>query len=173
MLKTLLYAAGVVLAIAYFAPDLAGRLINGQPSAATVRPLGMAGERESPAPGNITRIAADQRGHYISDIQVNGRTLSAIVDTGASLVALRYEDARALGVVFPGDRFDVGVRTANGSAQGRMVRLRSVRLGAILLNEVDALVLSEGALGTNLLGMSFLKRLSRYEVRGSTLVLER
>jgi aspartyl protease family protein len=172
MLRSLLFVVGVVLAVAYFAPDLASRLMNGEPSAATVRPLSATPESESPVSGGTTRIAADRNGHYVSDIQVNGRTLNAC-RYGRALVALRYEDARALGVVFPGDRFDVGVRTANGSAQGRMVRLRSVRLGAILLNEVDALVLSEGALGTNLLGMSFLKRLSRYEVRGSTLVLER
>lgn len=173
MLRSLLFVVGVVLAVAYFAPDLASRLINGEPSAATVRPLSATPESESPASGSITRIAADRNGHYVSDIEINGRTLNAIVDTGATLVALRYEDARALGIVFPGDRFDVGVRTANGSAQARRVRLRSVRLGAISLNDVDALVLGEGMLGTNLLGMSFLKRLSRYEVRGSTLVLER
>lgn len=173
MLRSLLFVVGVVLAVAYFAPDLASRLINGQPSAATVRPLSATPESENPASGNITRLTADRNGHYVSDIEVNGRMLNAIVDTGASLVALRYEDARALGIVFPGDRFDVGVRTANGTAQARRVRLRSVRLGAISLNDVDALVLGEGMLGTNLLGMSFLKRLSRYEVRGSTLVLER
>ncbi len=173
MLRSLLFVVGVVLAVAYFAPDLVSRLINGEPSAATVRPLSATPESESPASGSITRISADRNGHYVSDIQVNGRTLNAIVDTGATLVALRYEDARALGIVFPGDRFDVGVRTANGSAQARRVRLRSVRVGAISLNDVDALVMSEGMLGMNLLGMSFLKRLSRYEVRGSTLVLER
>lgn len=173
MFRSLFYIVGAVLAVAYFAPDLASRLINGQPSAATVRPLSASRESERPVSGGITRIAADRNGHYVSDILVNGRTLNAIVDTGASLVALRYEDARALGIVLPGDRFDVGVRTANGTAQARRVRLRSVRLGAISLDEVDALVLGEGMLGTNLLGMSFLKRLSRYEVRGSTLVLER
>ncbi len=172
MLKFVFYLVGVVLAVAYFAPDLAGRLLNGQPSATTVQPLNMARESDSPA-GDIARISADRNGHYVSDIQVNGRTLRAIVDTGASLIALRYEDARALGLVFPGDRFDVGVRTANGAAQAHLVRLRSVRLGSISISDVDALVLGEGALGTNLLGMSFLKRLSRYEVRGSTLVLER
>ncbi|HEY8267620.1 MAG TPA: TIGR02281 family clan AA aspartic protease [Xanthobacteraceae bacterium] len=173
MLRSLLFVVGVVLAVAYFAPDLASRLMNGEPSAATVRPLSATPESESPASGGTTRIAADRNGHYVSDIQINGRTLNAIVDTGATLVALRYEDARALGIVFPGDRFDVGVRTANGSAQARRVRLRSVRVGAISFNDVDALVMSEGMLGTNLLGMSFLKRLSRYEVRGATLVLER
>ena len=173
MLKSVLFLVGIVLAVAYFLPDLSGRLIDRQPSAATVRPLSATPKSESPASGSITRLAADRNGHYVSDIQVNGRTLNAIVDTGASLVVLRYEDARALGIVFPGDRFDVGVRTASGTAQARRVRLRSVRLGAISLSDVDALVMGEGMLGTNLLGMSFLKRLSRYEVRGSTLVLER
>ena len=115
MLRSLLFVVGVVLAVAYFAPDLVSRLINGEPSAAMVRPLSVNPESESPASGSITRISADRNGHYVSDIQVNGRTLNAIVDTGATLVALRYEDARALGLVFPGDRFDVGVRTANGT----------------------------------------------------------
>lgn len=173
MLKSVLVLVGMALAAAYFLPDISGRLLERQPSAATMQPLSMARDSDGPAAGDVARISADRSGHYVSDIQVNGRTLNAIVDTGASLVALRYEDARALGLVFPGDHFDVGVRTANGTAQARRVRLRSVRLGAISLSDVDAVVLSEGALGTNLLGMSFLKRLSRYEVRGSTLVLER
>ena len=173
MLKSVLALVAIAFAAAYFLPDLSGQLLDRQPSAATVQPLSMARESDRPSAGDIARIAADRNGHYASDIQVNGRTLSAIVDTGATLVALRYEDARALGIVFPGDRFDVGVRTANGTTQARRVRLRSIRLGAISLNDVDALVLGEGMLGTNLLGMSFLKRLSRYEVRGSTLVLER
>jgi predicted aspartyl protease len=38
---------------------------------------------------------------------------------------------------------------------------------------VDAIVVEQGALGVNLLGMSFLKRLSRFEVQRGTLVLER
>ena len=169
MLKSIFFLAGLALALAYFAPDLAGRLVSGRPSVAMVQPR----DGDEPNAGDIARISADRNGHYASDIQVNGRTLSAIVDTGATLVALRYEDARALGIVFPGDRFDIGVRTANGTTQARRVRLRSVRLGSISLSDVDALVLGEGMLGTNLLGMSFLKRLSRYEVKGSTLVLER
>jgi aspartyl protease family protein len=168
MLKSVLFLVGMALAAAYFLPDISGRLLDRQPSAATVQPL-----ENNPAAGDVARISADRNGHYASDIQINGRTLRAIVDTGATLVALRYEDARALGLVFPGDRFDVGVRTANGTGRARLVRLRSVRLGAVSISDVEALVLEEGALGTNLLGMSFLKRLSRYEVRGSTLVLER
>jgi aspartyl protease family protein len=122
---------------------------------------------------DVTRVAADRAGHYLSDVQINGRNFSAMIDTGASLVALRYEDALALGLVHPGERFDVGVRTANGLAQALKVQLRSVRLGSIRVDDVDALVMDEGLLPTNLLGMSFLKRLKRFEVDRGTLVLER
>jgi aspartyl protease family protein len=96
-----------------------------------------------------------------------------MVDTGATTVALRYEDARTLGLVSPGDKFDARVRTANGEGRGRRVQLRSVTFGTITIRDVDALVLEQGALGTNLLGMSFLRRLSRFEVQRGVLVLER
>jgi aspartyl protease family protein len=171
MLKSVLYVAVGVLLAALLVPDLAGRLTGRAPNAVIVQPA-TPDSRDADA-GRVTRLAADRNGHYLAEIQVNGRTLSAIVDTGASLVTLRYEDARSLGVVFVGDKFDITIRTANGDGRARRVTLRSVRLGSITLNEVDALVVEEGALRTNLLGMSFLKRLSRYEVRGSTLVLER
>jgi aspartyl protease family protein len=41
------------------------------------------------------------------------------------------------------------------------------------VSDVDALVTEPGALGVNLLGMSFLRRLARFEVSGGTLLLER
>jgi aspartyl protease family protein len=122
--------------------------------------------------GNV-RIAADRGGHYRAEIRVNGHSVDALVDTGASLVVLRYEDARALGLVYGSDRFDVPVQTANGTAHVRRVKLASVRLGSIQFDDVEALVAEEGMLATNLLGMSFLKRLSRYEMRDGTLVLDR
>ena len=167
MLKPVLFLAAAAASAALFAPEFFERLVERGPSATATQLVDPA------ASTSTARIAADGNGHYVTDVQVNGRSLAAIVDTGASLVTLRYEDARALGIVFPGDRFDIAVQTANGPGRARQVRLRSVRLGSITLNDVDALVVDQGALGTNLLGMSFLKRLSRYEVRGSTLVLER
>ena len=114
-----------------------------------------------------------ENAYFIPDIEINGRRFGALVDTGATQVALRYEDARALGIVFPGDNFDVQVHTANGIARAKRVELRSVRLGTITIRDVEGLVMSEGLLGQNLLGMSFLKRLSRVEVQRGQLVLER
>ncbi|MBK8007342.1 MAG: TIGR02281 family clan AA aspartic protease [Rhizobiales bacterium] len=123
--------------------------------------------------GGFVRIRSDRSGHHVTDVDFNGRRLRAIVDTGATLVALRYEDARALGLVTPSDRFDIQVSTANGSARAKRVQLRSVRIGSIQIENVEAMVLDQGALGQNLLGMSFLRRLARFEFKKGVLELER
>lgn len=174
MLKPVLFLVGICVALAYLAPDMAARLIDRSSNPANSRP---SANIVSPAAntnyGGHFSIPADRSGHYLTEVQVNGRPLNFMVDTGASLVILRYEDARAFGLVYGSDRFEVSVQTANGVARAHRVKLYSVRLGSISFDDVDALVMEQGVLQTNLLGMSFLKRLSRYEVRGDTLVLER
>lgn len=174
MFKSVIVISGLAVAAAIWAPGLTSRLLGvGQPSATAAIP--QTGAVQTPGSGvsDVARLTADRTGHYLSEVQINGRTFTALVDTGATLVALRYEDAEKIGLVHRGDRFDVGVRTANGVAQARQVQLRSVRLGSIRVDDVDALVMDEGLLGTNLLGMSFLKKLKRFEVDRGTLVLER
>jgi aspartyl protease family protein len=170
MLKSVLYLVGIVVAIALFAPSFLQNVGNTQSGAGPRTERAQAAVTDH---GGIMRIDADRRGHYNADIEINGRRFGALVDTGATQVALRFEDARALGLVFPGDNFDVQVRTANGIAKAKRVELRSVRLGTITIRDVEGLVMSEGLLGQNLLGMSFLRRLSRVEVQRGQLVLER
>ena len=171
MLKVVLLLAALIAAVAYAAPDYLSQL-TGKRDPVTAAST----EETRPAPadhGGIVRVAANRSGHYVSEIEVNTRPITALVDTGATTVALRYEDARALGLVSPGDKFDVRVRTANGEGRAKRVQLRSITFGTITIRDVDALVLEQGALGTNLLGMSFLRRLSRFEVQRGVLVLER
>ncbi len=170
MFKIVLLLAALIAALAYAAPDYLSQLVGKRetPTAASTE--------VAPAPaehGGIVRVAANRNGHYVSKIEVNNRPVTAMVDTGATVVALRYEDARALGLVSPGDKFDSRVRTANGEGRAKRVQLRSVTFGTITIRDVDALVLEQGALATNLLGMSFLRRLSRFEVQRGVLVLER
>lgn len=172
MLKAVLLFVGLVMAVAVVAPEFLGRLTQGNlPTAAAVT------EQQAPAAngdhGGVVRLRADRNGHYFTKFEANNRSLDALVDTGATNVALRYEDARALGLVFPGDRFDIGIRTANGEGRARRVKLRSVTVDTITVRDVDAIVLEQGALATNLLGMSFLSRLARFEVQRGQLVLER
>jgi len=171
MLKAVLLLVGIAFAAALLVPDLLDRVAPAKPGG--TGDLAQTAQPSDTDHGGIVRLSADRNGHYSSDIEVNGRSLKALVDTGATLIALRYEDARSIGAINAGDKFDVTIRTANGEGRARRVRLRSVSLGSITLRDVDALVVEQGALSINLLGMSFLKRLARFEVQRGQLVLER
>jgi aspartyl protease family protein len=119
------------------------------------------------------RVAADSNGHFRTEALVNGQPLRVLVDTGATIVSLRNEDAAALGVFLQPADFNIDVDTANGATKMAQVKLREVQLGSILLYDVDALVGAPGVLSANLLGMTFLSRLSRVEIDQGALVLRR
>jgi aspartyl protease family protein len=117
------------------------------------------------------RIRRRPDGHFIVKTQVNGVSLSMLVDTGASTVVLKPADAQRLGIDVDRLRYAVPVQTANGTTYAAHVRLRNVALGPINLNDVEALVAKPGALKENLLGMSFLSRLRSYEFTTDMLTL--
>lgn len=118
------------------------------------------------------RIAADSMGQYSTDAEINGARISnMLVDTGATMVALSYEDASAVGVFPAPADYKYTVSTANGVAHVARVKLHDVRIGSLVVHDVDALVGERGALGSSLLGMTFLSRLSRFEVASGALVL--
>jgi aspartyl protease family protein len=110
-------------------------------------------------------------GHWHAESRVNGRSMTMLVDTGASLVALTQEDARRAGIDVRHLRYDRTVRTASGTARAALVQLDRVQIGAVRLREVDAMVIERG-LTTSLLGQSFLNRLEAYQVRGQLLRLQ-
>ncbi len=120
--------------------------------------------------GEVT-VSRSADGHFAMTLKVNGLDVRAMFDTGASSIVLRFEEAAKLGIKVSDIDFSVNVRTANGMTQSAPVMLEEVRLGGISEKRVRALVARPGALGENLLGMTFLERLSSYEVRGEQLIL--
>jgi aspartyl protease family protein len=122
------------------------------------------------ARGGVT-LQRGRDGHFRADAEINGRPVGVLVDTGATVVALSYEDAAAAGIsVQPGDFRHVS-QTANGPARFARVTLNQVRIGDIVVHDVAAAVGEPGRLHMSLLGMSFLGRL-RMEMKGSRLLLE-
>lgn len=117
------------------------------------------------------RLKADPRGHFVFTGDVDGRPVTFMADTGASVVALTFEDARRAGLSPNGLDFNARVSTANGIAKVAPVTLARVRVGSITLRDVKAAVAEKGALDVNLLGMSFLGRLESFHLRGDELVL--
>jgi aspartyl protease family protein len=101
-------------------------------------------------------LAADPRGHFLTEGAVNGNAVRFLVDTGATTVALPAADAARLGLDYRKGR-PAFTHTAAGVVPVYVLTLDTVRLGAIELNSVEATVIERG-LDVALLGMSFLNR---------------
>jgi len=135
-------------------------------SAASVRP-----QTVRPATARTVEIKAGAHNHYIAGIEVNGRRLDVLVDTGASMVALTHEDARRLGISPRDADYTLAVQTANGQSRFAPVLLDRVTLGGIEVRGVQAAVAEPGRLAQTLLGMSFLSRLQRVDMRPGVMIL--
>ena len=119
----------------------------------------------------VTELKANERGHFFTKASINGTDVLVLVDTGATTVALSFEDAQDAGLR-PGHLdFNVPVSTANGVAQAARVKIDRIEVGDVEVDDVDGMVLPEGALRGTLLGMSFLGRLESFRIEGGVLYL--
>jgi aspartyl protease family protein len=109
-------------------------------------------------------------GHFAAEGRVDGRPLLFMVDTGASQIALRASDAARLGYRPRPQDYTVRVSTANGEGRAARVELGRVEVGEIMVRDVAALVVSDDALGVNLLGMSFLSRVRWHHEQGRLVI---
>lgn len=115
-------------------------------------------------------IARGRGGHYWVNGSVNGNSMAFLLDTGASSIALNEVQAKRLGIDFTAGQ-PMQVTTASGVERGWQVNLRSVKVGAIEVLGVEAIVL-EGSYPTDaLLGMSFLNRIG-WRQEQDALILE-
>jgi aspartyl protease family protein len=121
--------------------------------------------------GGSVNIAADGRGHFLVEPIVDGHRVLMIVDTGASAVALSYEDAVNAGIRVADGDFTISVNTANGVTKAAPVRIPEIQIGDITVRNVEAVVARPGALKVSLLGMTFLKRLGGFEIAQGRLTM--
>ncbi|OGN49850.1 MAG: hypothetical protein A2352_08860 [Caulobacterales bacterium RIFOXYB1_FULL_67_16] len=124
----------------------------------------------SPATGTTTQVVKGPDGHYWAQAKIDGRAVQVLVDTGASVVALTRADARRLGVDPAPEAFTGKVQTASGVVRAAPVRLKTISVAGVRVNDVEALVVEEG-LAYSLLGMSYLGRLSAFEATPTGLTL--
>jgi aspartyl protease family protein len=123
--------------------------------------------------GGLTEIRIRKRldGHFNANVEVNGKQIAMIVDTGASSIVLTPEDAIKAGIDVSHLAYNIPVLTANGRTFAARIRLDKVAIGPLDRTNVDALVAKHGAMTQSLLGMSFLSRLRSYEFSGDFLTL--
>lgn len=121
--------------------------------------------------GDTLKVPADASGHFFVEPMLDGQRVRMLVDTGASLVALSHEDAELMSLSVSAGDFTQRVATANGLVEAAPVFIAEIQLAGITVRNVEALVLPPGRLKTSLLGMTFLKRLSVFEISDGQLVL--
>ncbi len=115
-------------------------------------------------------LTADAAGHFYASGSINGKSVRFLVDTSASLIALGASDARRVGI--DASRGPRGItHTANGQAVVVRARLDTVRVGEIVLNNVEAMVHQQD-MPMVLLGMSFLNRMEMQR-NGETMTLKK
>ncbi|MEM6676519.1 MAG: TIGR02281 family clan AA aspartic protease [Pseudomonadota bacterium] len=110
-------------------------------------------------------------GHYRAQAEINGRVMTLMVDTGATMVVLPYEEVAGIGIDPTALDFHMPVMTANGRSTVAPIEIREIRVGDILVRNVPAAVAHPGRLQMGLLGMSFLDRLSETSFQGERLFL--
>lgn len=108
-------------------------------------------------------------GHFYADVQINGATIHALVDTGASGIALSRADASSAGIGTSIGMPQVVGEGADGDVHGEVVKLDRVTLGHKTAEAMSAVVLSSGE--QSLLGQSFLSKFDSVEIRGDVMVL--
>ena len=118
------------------------------------------------------RISMGPNGHFVTEFRMNGRRVEALVDTGATMVAINKTTARQLGInVVPAD-FKYEVSTANGVTKVARAVIGTIEIGTIRLRNIEAAVIDDRALGGTLLGMTFLRQLKSFSVENGELVLK-
>lgn len=173
-----IFMAVSFISFASYGPALLQEKLDGRPAQSEpAQPVAMAAketaphQEDNPAAGRSTRIASDNRGHFIAKARLNGRPADVLVDTGATSVAINESMARRIGIKLGKADFKYKVNTANGQTFAAVVTIDEIEIGRVRVENVQASVLKDDALDGILLGMSFLGKLKRFEVAQGTLVL--
>lgn len=117
------------------------------------------GSGASASSGNARIVlTADSRGHFTHQIRINDQLIDAVVDTGASTIAIGKRDADRLRIDYS-KAPTLNVSTANGTAKAWSVRLSHVRMGDAQVWNVEAVVVPQD-MPFVLLGNNFLSEFS-------------
>jgi aspartyl protease family protein len=171
-MRNIMIFAAIMIGLGTFMAQMADKMTPAPASATTASRNVAPAATVAQAGSRSLSIPRDPRGHFATDGRIEGQRIDFMVDTGASLVALNEKSAARFGLRPSRGDYNATVTTANGTIKAARTRLAMIELGGLVVRDVDAMVLPDEALSENLLGLSFLSKLRRFEYANGKLVLE-
>ena len=171
-MRNIMIFAALMAGLGTLMAQVADKLTPAPASATTTTQKMLPAQMVAQAGGRSLSIPRDARGHFETEGRIDGQRIGFMVDTGASVIALNESSAARFGLRPARGDYKATVTTANGTIKAAPTRLAMVDIGGLVVRDVEAMVLPDEALSENLLGLSFLSKLRRFEYANSTLVLE-
>jgi aspartyl protease family protein len=169
-MRNIMIFAAIMIGLGTFMAQMADKM---SPASATSAPRTTIAIAAAPQSGGRSlSIPRDGRGHFQTDGRIDGQRIGFMIDTGASVVALNETSAARFGLRPSRGEYNATVTTANGTIKAARARIAMLDVGGLVVRDVDAMVLPDEALSENLLGLSFLSRLKRFEYANGQMVLE-
>ncbi|SDH63480.1 aspartyl protease family protein [Bradyrhizobium sp. Rc2d] len=170
-MRNIVIFAAVMIGLGTFMAQMADKMSSAS-ATSMPRTTTVAVASTAPAGGRSLAISRDGRGHFQAEGRIEGQRIGFMVDTGASVVALNETSAARFGLRPSRSEYNATVSTANGTVKAARTRIAMLEVGGLIVRDVDAMVLPDAALSENLLGLSFLSRLKRFEYANGQMVLE-
>jgi aspartyl protease family protein len=170
-MRNIVITAAVIAGLGVFMAQMAEKLTPASASPTTVQ---LAAAVAPPVQTGLRSLSIprDARGHFAAEGRIDGQRIGFMVDTGASVVALNESSAARFGLHPTPGQYTAIVTTANGKVKAARAQIAMLDVGGLIVRDVDAMVLPDTALSENLLGLSFLSKLKRFEYSNGQLVLE-
>ncbi len=129
---------------------------------------GTAGQSVS---GEEITIRRQDDGHYWLQLDVNGKPVRFMIDSGATTTAVNANTARETGIQVDTDGYPVFLNTANGSVAAQRGIIQSLKIGTHEIGQHNVVV-SESFGDTNVLGMNFLDSMHSWKVEANVMTLK-
>jgi aspartyl protease family protein len=171
-MRNIMIFAAIMIGLGTFMAQMADKMTPTPAVANTVARNSAPAETVAQAGARSLSIPRDGRGHFLTEGRIDGQRVGFMVDTGASVIALNETSAARFGLRPSRGDYNATVTTANGTIKAARTRLAMVDVGGLVVRDVDAMVLPDEALSENLLGLSFLSKLKRFEYANGKMVLE-
>ena len=121
--------------------------------------------------GTEITIRRQDDGHYWLQLDVNGKPVRFMIDSGATTTAVNANTARETGIQVDANGYPVFLNTANGSVAAQRGIIQSLKIGTYEIGQHNVVV-SESFGDTNVLGMNFLDNMQSWKVEANVMTLK-